>query len=189
MTPLLPTLATAFAALCVWLTVRIVNRKEQWAKWTLAAALGVSVLFVLSFEPARWPPSSLRTGGEVDRVRFRWHVRQDSAELIAAGNVPDRNPQLEANDGSVSQGEIDSTPGDTAKYVFHGKLLLDRNGRVEKENPWNEARKTKRRLPDNGTDATSSQRHKMSAKGADIQKDRDSDEEQDTRTNHARDAE
>jgi multisubunit Na+/H+ antiporter MnhE subunit len=29
----------AFAALCVWLTVRIINRRERWAKWTLAAAL------------------------------------------------------------------------------------------------------------------------------------------------------
>jgi H+/Cl- antiporter ClcA len=29
----------AFAAFCVWLTVRIVNRRERWAKWTLAAVL------------------------------------------------------------------------------------------------------------------------------------------------------
>jgi hypothetical protein len=39
MTILLPALAVAFAAVCVWLTVRIVNRRERWAKWTLAAAL------------------------------------------------------------------------------------------------------------------------------------------------------
>jgi type VI protein secretion system component VasK len=35
----MPTLAVAFAAFCVWLTVRIVNRHERWAMWTLAAAL------------------------------------------------------------------------------------------------------------------------------------------------------
>ncbi len=30
----------AFAAFCVWLTVRIVNRRERWAKW-LALALAI----------------------------------------------------------------------------------------------------------------------------------------------------
>jgi hypothetical protein len=28
----------AFAAIGIWLTVRIVNRRERWAKWTLAAS-------------------------------------------------------------------------------------------------------------------------------------------------------
>lgn len=37
MTIVLPTLAVAFAAFCVWLTVRIYNRRERWATWTLAA--------------------------------------------------------------------------------------------------------------------------------------------------------
>ena len=40
MTTLLPTLAVAFAAFCVWLTVRIVNRREGRAKWI---ALGLSL--------------------------------------------------------------------------------------------------------------------------------------------------
>jgi multisubunit Na+/H+ antiporter MnhE subunit len=31
-----------FSAFCVWLTVRIVNRRERWAKWTLAGALIVA---------------------------------------------------------------------------------------------------------------------------------------------------
>jgi hypothetical protein len=45
----------AFAAFCVWLTVWIVNRRERWAKWTLAAVLvGLPVLYVLSFGPACW---------------------------------------------------------------------------------------------------------------------------------------
>jgi hypothetical protein len=46
--------AVVFAALCVWLTVRIVNRKERWAKWTLAATLAAPVLYVASFGPACW---------------------------------------------------------------------------------------------------------------------------------------
>ena len=49
---LLLTVAVAFAAFCVWLTVRIVNRRERWAKWTLAAVVGVPVLYVASFGPA-----------------------------------------------------------------------------------------------------------------------------------------
>lgn len=44
------TLAVAFAAFCVWLTVRIVNRRERWAKWVLVSlALAVFVLYPLSF--------------------------------------------------------------------------------------------------------------------------------------------
>jgi hypothetical protein len=54
MTIVLPTLAVAFAALCVWLTVRIVNRRERWAKWTLATTVCVPMLYVLSFGPACW---------------------------------------------------------------------------------------------------------------------------------------
>ncbi|MFN0053782.1 MAG: hypothetical protein ACKV0T_16505 [Planctomycetales bacterium] len=49
---LLPTLAVAFAAFCVWLTVRIANRRERWAKWTLAV-VAVLALYVASFGPAR----------------------------------------------------------------------------------------------------------------------------------------
>jgi hypothetical protein len=45
----------AFAAICVWLTVRIVNRRERWAKWTLAGTvIGAPALYVLSFGPACW---------------------------------------------------------------------------------------------------------------------------------------
>jgi hypothetical protein len=35
--------------------VRIVNRRERWAKWTLlGAVVGAPVLYVLSFGPACW---------------------------------------------------------------------------------------------------------------------------------------
>ena len=40
MTIILPALAATFAALCVRLTVRVVNRRERWAKWTLGAVPG-----------------------------------------------------------------------------------------------------------------------------------------------------
>jgi hypothetical protein len=44
----------SFAAFCVWLTVRIFNRRERWAKWTLAAVVGVPMLYVASFGPWCW---------------------------------------------------------------------------------------------------------------------------------------
>ena len=50
----IPTLGVAFAAFCVWLTVRIINRRERWAKWVLAAVVGLPVLYVASFGPACW---------------------------------------------------------------------------------------------------------------------------------------
>ncbi|MBS0266926.1 MAG: hypothetical protein JSS02_33675 [Planctomycetes bacterium] len=54
MTIFLPTLAVAFSAFCVWLTVRFVNRRELWAKWTLAVVVGVPLLYFVSFGPACW---------------------------------------------------------------------------------------------------------------------------------------
>jgi len=48
----LPTLGVAFTAAVVWLMVRIINRRERWAKWTLAAMVGLPVLYIASFGPA-----------------------------------------------------------------------------------------------------------------------------------------
>ena len=52
----------AFAAFCVWLTVRIVNRRERWAKWTAAIVVGVPLLYVASFGPACWISSRANFG-------------------------------------------------------------------------------------------------------------------------------
>jgi hypothetical protein len=54
LTTTLPALTVAFAAFCVWLVVRIVNRRERWAKQTLAVVVGLLVLYVASFGPAIW---------------------------------------------------------------------------------------------------------------------------------------
>ena len=51
MTIQLLTPAVAFAAICVWLTVRVVNRRERWAKRTLATVVGLPLLYVASFGP------------------------------------------------------------------------------------------------------------------------------------------
>jgi len=42
------------AALALWLTVRIINRRERWAKWTLAGVVGPPLLYILSIGPACW---------------------------------------------------------------------------------------------------------------------------------------
>jgi hypothetical protein len=52
MSPVISALAIAFAAFCVWLAVRIINRRERWAKWTLAASVVVlPLLYVASLFP------------------------------------------------------------------------------------------------------------------------------------------
>jgi hypothetical protein len=46
---------TAFAAVCVWLGVRIVNRRERWAKRTAMAVVALlPILYLASFGPACW---------------------------------------------------------------------------------------------------------------------------------------
>jgi hypothetical protein len=52
---ILPIMGVTFAGVCLWLTVRVINRRERWAKWTLAATLfSVPALYVLSFGPVCW---------------------------------------------------------------------------------------------------------------------------------------
>ena len=47
------TLAVAVAAVAIWLAVRVINRRERWAKLTLVAFSVLPVLYCLSLEPAR----------------------------------------------------------------------------------------------------------------------------------------
>jgi len=53
----LPALGVAFAAIFVWLGVRILNRRERWAMLTAAAMVGLPVLYIVSFGPACWVSS------------------------------------------------------------------------------------------------------------------------------------
>jgi hypothetical protein len=46
--------AIVSAAFCVWLAVRIVNRRERWAKWTAVVAVALPMAYVASFGPACW---------------------------------------------------------------------------------------------------------------------------------------
>jgi len=70
---LLPALAVAATAFCVWLTVRIANRKERWAKWTLAGAVALPVLYVIGFGPACWLASEDMMSPQVGRAVCRFY--------------------------------------------------------------------------------------------------------------------
>lgn len=59
-----------FAAFCVWLSVRIINRRERWAKWTLTVVVALPVLYVLSFGPTCWVYSRIQFDEEWDAPDF-----------------------------------------------------------------------------------------------------------------------
>jgi hypothetical protein len=61
----------AFAAFCVWLTVRIVNRRERWAKWTLSGLISAAIAYPVSFGPACWTTSRLNLPGNWLVVAYR----------------------------------------------------------------------------------------------------------------------
>jgi hypothetical protein len=61
MSIILPSLAIAFAAFCVWLGVRAYNRRERWAKWT-AVGLTVLLAYPLSFGPVCWLSERTKEG-------------------------------------------------------------------------------------------------------------------------------
>lgn len=54
LTTLLGTAIVAFSGFCVWLSIRIVNRREKWAKQTAFGAFAVLLAYPLSIGPACW---------------------------------------------------------------------------------------------------------------------------------------
>ena len=109
MTILLPALAVAFAAFCVWLTVRIVNRRERWAKWTAVGLIVVIFLYPLSWGPALWlqgsgywPGSLIWADHAYDPIRWALDVAPDPVRegwtsyltwFLARVEMPYYNPE------------------------------------------------------------------------------------------------
>jgi len=60
-------LGVIFAALAVWLAVRIINRRERWAKRTAVTLIVLLALYGLSIGPAYWACTDSR-----GRVRDDW---------------------------------------------------------------------------------------------------------------------
>jgi len=75
MSIVLPTLAVAFAAFCIWLAVRIVNRRERWAKRTLAVMIVLPAMYVLSFGPACWISRRVQPSGEFVSIVYSPVIR------------------------------------------------------------------------------------------------------------------
>jgi hypothetical protein len=51
---------TGYAAFMLWLGVRVVNRRERWAKWTAAGLAWFSILYPLAYGPAYFAVESGR---------------------------------------------------------------------------------------------------------------------------------
>jgi hypothetical protein len=57
--------STMFASWSIWLAVRIYNRRECWAKRTLAGTIfGTPVLYLVTFAPACWISARVQPSGE-----------------------------------------------------------------------------------------------------------------------------
>jgi hypothetical protein len=86
----LPALTVAFGAFCVWLGVRIFNRRERWAKWT-AVGLAVVAGYPLSWGPmvfilTRWalPGWAVRSISAIYQPLFwlRWDGPEPFREAL-----------------------------------------------------------------------------------------------------------
>jgi hypothetical protein len=50
----IPALGAALATFCIWLTVRVINRKERWATRAIILLAGMPLTYALSLPPAAW---------------------------------------------------------------------------------------------------------------------------------------
>lgn len=89
MSIILPVLAVAFAAFAVWLFVRIVNRRERWAKWT-ALAIGLPMLYLLGIGPvARFARDSWPGNWRCEAYRIGYYPVLRLCELDYDYEVPE----------------------------------------------------------------------------------------------------
>jgi hypothetical protein len=72
-----------FAALCMWLGVRIYNRRERWAKRALIVTVALPALYVATFGPACWLCQQWLLS-----PRAVWIVYRPLTWLAVRGNEP-----------------------------------------------------------------------------------------------------
>ncbi|MSR56962.1 MAG: hypothetical protein EXS05_04740 [Planctomycetaceae bacterium] len=70
MTIVLPALAMSAAAFAIWLTVRIINRRERWTKWTAVLVVVAILGYPLSVGPACWFSSQTGIGARAVTVLY-----------------------------------------------------------------------------------------------------------------------
>jgi len=113
-------LSVTYAAVGLWLAVRIVNRRERWAKWTATALIAAPILYVLSFGPACWIVSRTQDHKMPAAYDPFWEVVTRTGTLtdIAKGYAGIGMPQngrvtfLPPGDPEGSQIEFRVTPPD-----------------------------------------------------------------------------
>ena len=114
----LPALVVAFAAFCVWLTVRIVNRRERWAKQTLAAVVGLPAVYIASFGPVCWINERFGVGTNAISIVYDPTIR------LASNDIRVRRPvQKYATIGSrrfsiIHNGKIEWSPADWTELIW-----------------------------------------------------------------------
>ena len=83
--------ATAYAAFCVWLIVRMINRRERSAKLAFAAVFLLSALYFGSFGPACWISSRVEPSGEAVSLIYRpvvWPAKKVSGTFLSVLHPP-----------------------------------------------------------------------------------------------------
>ena len=128
MSIVLPALAVAFGAFCVWLFVRIVNRRERWAKWVLAALI-VVLSYPLGFGPVCW-----LSDRKVIPRSYAWKAYNPLAFLLArCGSNRVREAMVAF--GQYGGGQLKPPMQPTAKAIIsvaHGEAIRTGAIRVER---------------------------------------------------------
>jgi hypothetical protein len=130
----------AFAALAVWLAVRLVNRQEQWAKWTaigMGAALVLYIALVPALQTAYWcGQAQLTLNVSVHDANANEPV--PNAQVVVFGGPPETwvgMPPIEPNDSDyrTQHFSTDTTGKASAQHAFftygHENLFVE-SGRV-----------------------------------------------------------
>jgi hypothetical protein len=120
MTVVLSALGVAFAAFCVWLTVRIVNRRERWAKWTAAVVAFLPILYVLSFGPACWITAAPRAAGNIDEPRMWMRFYFPIGAFIHYTRCENSKPLVKWITFGAKQGGSVIVPNDASGKNWYG---------------------------------------------------------------------
>src|SRR5262245_35651024 len=67
-----------FAAFCIWLGIRIANRREKRAKRTAIALAVLMLVYVLSIGPVNWIESRVETPEFVEEAQYHFYYPLDS---------------------------------------------------------------------------------------------------------------
>jgi hypothetical protein len=121
MTTLLAALAAAYVAFCIWLIVRIVNRRERWAKRTAVGLLiGLPLLYIGSFGPACWIAAAPRVAGSTDTPRIWLRFYFPIGAIVHRTQSQDSKPVKRWITWGAKKGERVIVPVDASGTSWYG---------------------------------------------------------------------